>query len=317
MISPNHPAEQLELFAEGPFTLRVTIEDAVRIFWDNYWRHLPSAKTTAAHFRRIKTFFHGQYLDSISKADIERFRRWLAGNGYSVPTVNKAHMVLSRIYSKLAEYKEGRFVNGTDFSRIVLPIKNPAALVPKVNERRFARQFYITKEQKKILCSYADEDMAEIITGLYWTELRPSDFFRFTSENVDLAKATITGIQHKTITTRNPSGVPYKVSIPVEKLDIFRRRIQNTKPGTPLFRRKNIQKRWERVRALAATVDSSLAKAQMRDLRGSAASFLLDNGVDPETVRKGLGHATLRMLPVYDKRPEDRVVMATAKLAEV
>lgn len=54
-----------------------------------------------------------------------------------------------------------------------------------------------------------------------------------------------------------------------------------------------------------------MAQIQMRDIRGSAASHLLDNGVDPETVRKTLGHTTLRMLPSYDKRPETVVMEAT------
>lgn len=304
--------EQLELFVEGPFTLRIKIEDAVRIFWDNYWCHLPSSKTTKAHFGRIQSFFRGQYLDSISKADVERFRRYMTGSGYSEATTNKGHMILSRIYSKMAEYKEGRFVNGTDFSKITLPARNPAAQVPKVNERKYARQVFITKEHKKILCSYADEDLCEIIDGLYWTQLRQSDFFRIMDTSVDLIKTVITGIQHKTITTKNPSGVPFKVFIPAEKIEMIQHRIGATKPGTPIFRKKNLQKRWQRIRRLAG-----MPLVQLRDLRGSAASFLLDNGIDPETVRKGLGHTTLRMLPIYDKRPEERVIKAAEKLVEV
>jgi hypothetical protein len=230
-------SEQLELFSDGPFTLRLTIDDAIRIFLDNYWQHLPSAKTTQAHFRRIRDFFKGYYLDSISKADVERFRRHLKEMGYSEPTINKAHMILSRLYRKMEEYKEGRFVAGTDFSRVTLPKKNPAALVPRVNERRFARQFYITKEQKKLLCSLTpDDDLSEIVDGLYWSQLRPSDFFTFTDANVDLKAGVLRGIQHKTITSRNPSGVPYKIAIPESKLPIIKRRLEATKPGTPLFR---------------------------------------------------------------------------------
>jgi len=298
--------EQLELFTDEAFILRVPFPEAIRIFQENYWNHLPSAKVTKAHFRRLALFFKGYFLDSISKADIERYRRWMKEMGYAEATTNKAHMILSRIYRKFEEYKEGKTVNGVDFSRIKLPFKNPAAMVPKVSERRFARTVFITKEQKKILCSYADEDLSEIIDGLYWTELRPSDFFRITDKSIDLSIRVIFGIQNKTITTKNPSGVPFKVYIPNDKMEIIRRRIENTKPGTPLFRRKNIQKRWAWVRLLA-----KMPFIQMRDIRGSAASHLLDQGIDPETVRKTLGHTTLRMLPLYDKRPESRMMEAT------
>lgn len=310
-------SNQLELFTDEPFSLRLTIKDALRIFWDNYWSHLASAKSTAAHFERIKMFFSKYYLDTISKADIERFRRYLKEMGYADATINKSQMILSRMFHKFEEYRDGGFVGGEDFKRIQLPMKNPASLVPKVNERQFARKFQITPEIKKILCSCSsDEDFYEIIDGLWWTQLRPSDFFKFTNENVDVNNRVIEGIQSKTITTRNPSGVRYRIAIPDEKLPIILRRMSETKPGTALFRRKNFQKRWQKTRALAAKIDPNIAKAQARDIRGGAASHLLQEGFDPETVRKTLGHTTLRMLPNYDKRPEENVIRATSVLAK-
>lgn len=304
-------SDQLELFDNEPFSLRLKFDEATKIFRDNYWKYLASDKTSSAHFRRLNMFFKHYYLDTISKADVERMRRWMHEMGYSEPTINKAHMILSRIYHKFEEYKEGKFVSGTDFSKLVLPKKNPAALVKKTNERKFARRVFITPQQKKILCSYSDEDLAEIIDGLYWTELRISDFFRITHLNVDLQKRVIFGTQHKTITTSNPSGVPYKVHIPKAKLAMIERRVKNTKPGTPIFRKKNLGKRFLRVKIM-----SGMPEAQLRDLRGSAASYLLDHGVDPQTVSKTLGHTSLRMLPTYDKRPEENMAKATEILVD-
>jgi integrase len=51
------------------------------------------------------------------------------------------------------------------------------------------------------------------------------------------------------------------------------------------------------VRALAG-----LPCIQLRDLRPSSATLLLDNHVDAETVAESLGHTTLRMLPTYTPR---------------
>lgn len=301
--------KQLELFTDEPFVLRLPFSEAVRIFWANYWRHLPSAKTTGAHFRRLNQFFKGHYLDTMSKTDVENLRRKMKDMGYSEPTINKSHMILSRIFRKFEEYKEGRTVDGRDYARISLPPKNPAAQVPKVNERKYARQVFLTIKQKRMLCSYSDEDLCEVIDGLWWTQLRPSDFFRITSKNVNLKQNTITGTQHKTITMSNPTGVPYKVHIPCDRLGIIKTRVGNTKPGTPLFRRKNLQKRWHKVRVWA-----NLPTLQLRDIRSGAASHLLDEGIDPETVRKTLGHTTLRMLPTYDKRPDSKQAEATSIL---
>lgn len=166
------------------------------------------------------------------------------------------------------------------------------------------------------ICSLADEDLFEIIDTLYWSMLRQGDLFAITNENVDLARLMITGIQHKTITTKNPSGLPYKVVIPADRLDVIKRRLEATKPGTFLFRRKNLQKRWYRVREMAARFDPELATAQLRDMRGGATSFLLDNGTDLETVRKKGGWASVEMIPRYDKRSEEPMREATEKLVQ-
>lgn len=305
-------SEQLELFSDEPFSLRLTIRDALRIFWDNYWGFLPSAKTTTAHRTRIENFFNKYYLDTISKADVERFRRYLKDMGYSESSINRHHMLLSRLFSKFEEYRDGGFVNGEDFKRIRLPTKNPAALVPKVNERRYARKVVISKEEITKLVSYSDENLAEIIKALYWTRLRPSDLRRVTAEHVDFKAMVITGIQNKTITTKNPSGVPYRVAMTFEMAAMVQRRIEAHKPGSPLFPLKAIRFRFDRVREMAG-----MPWVQMRDLRRSAATYLLDNGIDPRTVADGLGHTTLRMLPTYTPRTDRHLVEASEKLAEV
>lgn len=303
--------QQLELFHDTPFSLRLTIEDALRIFVDNYWRNVRCYETTKANIRRIQSFFKNFYLDTISKADVERYRRFHKDMGLKDSTINRDHMLLSRMFRKFEEYKEGGSVNGVDFSRICLPRKNPAALVPRVKEQQFARRILITKEQKKILCSYADEDLCEIIDVLYWSQLRPCDLFAITDKNVDLQRSMISGVQKKLIYSSNPSGHPYKVPIPETKMAMFRRRITETKPGTFIFRKTNLRARWEHVRKLAG-----LPEAQLRDFRGAGTSFLLDNGYDVETVRKKGGWTTGAMIPRYDKRGDEALISATVKLAE-
>lgn len=306
--------EQLELFINEPFSLRLTIGDALRIFWDNYWSHLPSAKATRTHFERIKMFFNKYYLDTISKADVERFRRHLKDMGYADASINKHHMILSRVFTKFAEYQEGGFVNGEDFRRIRLPRRNPAAQVPKAREK--PRDYCITLHQKKILCSYSDEDLCEIIDTLFWSELREGDLFRMTDANVDTAKWIMHGIQGKSINSKNPGGNPYRVPIPESRRDMVMRRLKTRKPGTPIFKTKNLQKRWARVRVLASRVDPYLLKVQLRDMKPSANSHLLDSGVDVETAQKKGNWKDRRMVTYYDKRPDTRVREAAEILAK-
>lgn len=308
-------AEQMELFAQEPFSVRVKIDEAVLIFRRNYWDKLPYGKNSPNICDKICKFFRGHFLDTISKADVERMRQFYSQMGYSQSTINKIHMTLSRIYTKFEEYKEGRFVNGEDFSRIVLPSKNPASLVPRVREKP-KPEIEITLKRKKILCGLADPDLYEIIDTLWWSMLRPGDLFRITDKNVNISYGTITGTQNKSITTNNPSGLSYMVSIPADRIEMIKRRIESAKPGTPIFRRVNIQKRWEKLRKIATKFDPELGRAKMKEIRDGATSYLLDNNFDAETIRKKGGWSSYQMIPHYDKRGDRSMAHASESLAK-
>ena len=305
--------EQLGLFLDEPFSFRLSVPEALRLFWELYFQYLPSGRTCKPHQKRLAAFFRAFYLDNVSKVDVEGFRRWMRAQGYSEATTNKGHMVLARLYTKMAEFKEAGKVGGFDFSGVRLPEKNPAAQVKKVNERQFARRVSPTKEKVTRLVAFAKQygyhDLAEIIEGLYFSRLRQSDFFRLTSNSVDLAHGILQGTQNKTITTSHPSGVPFLVVMPAPLVEIVTRRIQAVKPGTPLFRRYNLQKRFDQVRKVAG-----LAYVTLQDMRRAAATHLLDNGVDPQTVADSLGHTTLRNLPTYTPRTLRHYREASEKL---
>lgn len=294
-------SEQLELFQSGPFSMRLPFPEALRLFWETYWQYLPSSKTTKPHFVRLSAYFRAHYLDNVSRADVEGFRRSYRNQGLSETTTNKAHMILTRLYNKMREYREAGTVAGVDFSAVHLPLKNPGSQVRRVNERPFARKVAPGKDKVFRLVAFAKQfgyhDIAEIIDGLYMSRLRQSDFFRLKDGNVDLAHGLLQGVQHKTITTSHPSGVPYLVVMPLPLKELILKRLSDVKPGTPLFRRVNLQKRYDQVRKAAG-----LPYVTLQDLRRAAATHLLDSGVDPQTVAEGLGHTTLRNLPAYTPR---------------
>lgn len=307
--------EQLELFGQSPFSVRLSIPDALNFFWETYFQYLPSSKTCRPQFKRLASFFSAHYLDTVTKHDVEEFRRWMKAKGYAEPTTNKGHMILIRLYNKLGEYKEAGQVRGMDFSAVILPAKNPGSLVKKVNERAYARKVAPSKEKVFRLVAFARQmgygDMADIIEGLYLSRLRQSDFFRLTAANADLDHGLLQGIQHKTITTAHPSGVPFLVVMPEPLKWLVARRMGGLKGDATLFQRRvSNQKKYERIRKAAG-----LPYVTLQDLRRAAATHLLDNGVDPQTVAEGLGHTTLRMLPTYTPRTLKHHREASEKLA--
>lgn len=290
---------QLELFDRESFSLRLKIEDAMHIFWEQYWNFLPTAQTTKAHRKRICLFFRGRFIDSFSKADIEEMRRNFLLSGLSPQTVNKAQMVLSRMFTKFSEWKDGRIAHGMDYSKLNLPPKNPCAMVPR--PRAVKRKQVAKQEEIKRIRYYADDDMTDIINMLLYSKLRPGDLQRLTESSVDIRRRRIEITQHKTITTKNPSGIQIMIPITDKMADILKPRMKRTTYGWPLFPFRNMQKRWKEIR-----IKANAMHIQMRDLRRTAATFALDNGTDPLTVAQGLGHADLSMLPTYTPRTLDQ-----------
>lgn len=289
-------ADQLELFFNEPFSMRFKIEDAMPDFWEHYWKFLPNAATTKAHKKRILFFFRGRFIDDISKADIEDFRRSLLGEGLNPQTVNKAQMLLSRMFTKLAEWKEGKMAHGVDYTKLHLPSKNPCALVPRPRPK--GRKVTATPREFERLRYLATDDMADILNMVYYTRLRPCDIKILTSNEVDLKRMKIEMVQHKTITTRKPEGIQIVMPINQKIADILLPRLAKTEAGKPLFPWQNMQKRWQKLRKEAGCEHLQLG----RDFRRTAATALLDNGVDPYTVAEGLGHTSLEMLPTYTPR---------------
>lgn len=309
--------EQLELFRREPFSVRLPFPEALRLFDELYFCHLASSKPCRPHFKRLASFFRGHYLDGVSKSDVEGFRRWMKARGFGEATTNKGHMILIRLYNKLAEFKEAGTVGGHSFGSVILPAKNPGSLVRKVNEKPFARKVAPGREKVFRLVSFAKQfgyhELADIIEGLYLSRLRQSDLYRLTAANVDLDHGLLQGVQHKTITSAHPSGVPYLVVMPEPLRFIVARKMAGTKPGTPLFRRRvSDVPKFDRIRKAAG-----LPYVTLQDLRRAAATHLLDNGVDPQTVAEGLGHTTLRMLPTYTPRTLKHHREASEKLVNV
>jgi len=289
---------QLELFSTGPFTLRWPMPDALAFFWANYWCFLPKAKTSKKPMARLVQFFAGRYADEISKTDVEALRRHLASLGLKANTINTHHVLLTRFFNKLAEWKEGGSFNGLDFSKITLPLKNPGSLVPKVDERQFARKVAWPKRLVYKLINVANvlnlPEVADAIEILYLSKLRPGDVWNLSERNIDFAHMILSGIQHKTITSRMPSGIPYMIALTPRMATILKRRLAE---GEPLFSKKRVEAGFKIVRKAAGA-----RLVQIRDFRPSSATLLLDNGIDPETVSESLGHTTPRMLPTYAPR---------------
>lgn len=323
-LTPSQP-EQLELFSQGPFMVRLPISQAVEIFIDSYWSRLPKWKTTKHIPGFLRRYFAGRnvaYLDEIRKSDIEDMRDEIVSSGYKPETANTYHGFVSRLISWWIERKEEGRVGDLILDRFAIPIKNPATLVPRYKTVSGGAAWPKKVVRKLIETAYAANDhlIGQTLEMLYLSNRRPGDIWRMTSENVDLAHRLMRGIQNKSINRRTPSGRPYLNAIGPRMAEILKERMSVVPPGEPLFRdpqksvdawAREFNRRFNVIRKLAG-----LPHVQANQFRHSGTTLLLDNGVGTETAREIGGWTTDRMLPIYNRRNIVHLRQAQEKLED-
>lgn len=300
--------KQLELLLDTPFSLRFSIEEAMRIFIANYWQHKAFGKRSRAINEKILTFFKGYHLDTIAPGDIERLRRFYKDMGYSDAYINKIHMTLSRLYSWWYKTRKGKYLDGTDVSRLVLPEENPASQVSRVKEK--PRKVQVTNDDRLVLWARAKSipgmnDLADFLDVLWWSGQSPCDIRKIVASDVDLERKVIPG-------ARNKTGIEYDIPIPDDRLEMVRRRMESVPPGKPIFHVNNEKPKWNVLRMM-----TNRSHIQMRDFRGGGVSFLLDLGMDLESIRKKYAWVDFSMIPIYDKRGDQKIRESTEELAKV
>lgn len=302
---------ELELFEKAPWAVRLRVPESLGLWWEHDWSHTKKASTTRVCLRRICQFWEARFQDEMIPADMVLLRRHLAQLGLKENTINTYHTMVTRWINWLCECKEAGKAAGLDWRPISLPAKNIGSETPKVDESRFKKNVAWSKSVVFKLLAAAqrmgDQEMADVIEFLYLTELRQTDVWLLTDANVDLAHRIVFGVQNKSITRSMPSGIPFTKPITGRIETILRRRMAMRLTGQPLFRDPGFDRidSWQgqmnrRFRVLRAF--AGLPHVNLSDFRPSSATLKLDNGVDPLTVSQGLGHTTLRMLPVYARR---------------
>lgn len=299
-------SEQLELSLGEPFSVRLRIDFALPFWNEHYWKKCPKGRNTQKAVSRVLEFFRLHkiiFVDELARHDIEKLRDWLKEQRLKANTINTHHGIVINWLNRQYEWQEAGEFEGVNFSKCPLPRRNPASQVRRVDEKIFARNTAWTKRMVLKLIDAAnrlgDGLMADSVEILYATRLRPGDLLAMTEKNVNLVRLFISGVQHKTVTRRLPSGIPYLLALTERTAKILKRRMEAVGPGEPLFSMgdREMQRRFHIVRLAAG-----MPFVQRRDMRPSSATLLLDNGIDSLTTQESLGHTTERMLPSYAPR---------------
>lgn len=215
-------------------------------------------------------------LDEIKSADIDSWLASLRRKGLAPATIEKIRVTFSRSFELAAKWD----VPGAQV--------NPVRAVSKVKFNNKREAFLSKDEAQRLIaaCKLSmNPQLQYIVKLLLLTGARKSELLRAQWEHVDLGRATWHIPDSKTGKPRNVplSKAALEVIAQIRRYDGCPWLLPNPATRKPFT---DIKHPWETARAKAG-----LHTLRLHDLRHSAASFMVNAGIDLFAVGKVLGHA--------------------------
>ncbi len=258
--------------------------------------YMKSIKTLEGYMKRIRKRWGKVRLSDIRQQDVAA---WLAGlrtEGLAPATIEKTRVIMNRSFQLGAQWE----IPGAD--------RNPVRGVPRVKFSN-ARETYVNAEEAARLIAAAEKSrnkqLAAIIQLLLLLGMRVSELLSMRWENVDTEKRTIFIPTSKT-------GRSRRLPLPQAAVDVIDGLPRPDgaiylfpNPRNPKKHLTTIKHGWQAAREAAG-----LETLRIHDLRHSAASAWINNGVGLATVGKLLGHADLASTSRYSHLADDTLMAA-------
>jgi integrase len=278
---------------------------AVPLYGELAAMHVADAELHQRSFSTTKGYMEKHILPRwgrtrITDIDSRAVAQWLASKrdeGFAPATVVKMKAILGRSFELGARWG----VPGCDG-------KNPVRAVQS-KPLNNARERYVTAEEAARLIGAAERSrnpqLAAVIGLLLLTGMRVSELLSARWENVDLARRSLLVPTSKTGRSRH-------VPLAQAALDVIERMPRADgamylfpSPADPKKHLTSIKHGFQTAREVAGLPD-----LRIHDLRHSAASFMVNSGVDLFAVGKVLGHASYQSTQRYSHLANDTLLAA-------
>ncbi|SEM97034.1 tyrosine-type recombinase/integrase [Halomonas caseinilytica] len=269
--------------------------------------HLRSIETLKMQTTILRRFFGGRDVGELTGQDIKAYTRWRREAGRANATINRELAALSSAINHCNKEWEWGLPN---------PVKGRMLKEPHHRERYLIRAEVgrLVTEARKLRYGDLLADFIELAvhTGCRRGELLGLEWPRVTLER---------GREAITLNSRHTkSGKPRQVPLNATAAGAIRRRAAwraNHAPDTPwVFARqdgaqvKSIRNGFEK-----AAKQAGLDDLRIHDLRHTAASWLVTDGVPLEVVKELLGHSSITMTERYAHLAPHRVREAVDRLS--
>lgn len=268
---------------------KITLDEALTRYYEEHAEKLPSAATIdGINARTLEHFGATATLDVIDDSAVST---WMASlrRRISDATANRYLANLRSVFNMARDQWGLALPRPPNWRRHMLAEPEP-------------RQEYLTKSEAKRLVEAAAPHIKPVIMFALMTGLRYSNVVRLDWSQVDLEHGQITF----RVKARRPGGKVHVLPITsaMRKLLLT----LGPKASGPVFTRNGHPFRWIKRSYKAALKAAGLRDLRFHDLRHTAATWMVQDGVPLDVVQGVLGHASIQMTQRYAKR------QVTAKL---
>jgi integrase len=263
-----------------------------------------SWKRDELSLKSLKNFFKNKNIQNITAADIEHFKaerkthasKRRPKNAKKLPitnaTVNRELTCLKTLLKKAVEW--GKLEN------------NPAETVKKLREKKQKMQMLSAAEADKLI-EFAGDDLKPVLIIALNSGMRKGEILSLKWDDVDMKKGFIRIAETKSGKSRN-------VPINTQVYDTLKKCRNES-----AFVFYNPETR-NHIKDVKTAFNNACERANIKglrfhDLRHTAASWMVEAGVDLVTVSKILGHSSIEMTMRYAHPTDENMRRAVEKLA--
>ena len=243
--------------------------------------------------KSLKAFFKGRELQDIGAEDIEGYRAKRKAE-VSEPTINRELACLKTLFNKAIEWGK-------------LDI-NPAQKVKKFREPKSKERILTNFEAKRLIEEASPQLKPVIIIGLN-TGMRRTEILSLRWENINFSKSFIHIEDSKSGRSRN---------VPMNYL-VFETLKGLSRDSEHVFFNPDTKNHIKDIKTgfKAACRRAEIKSLRFHDLRHTAASRMVEAGVDLVTVSKILGHSSIQMTMRYAHPTPENMKQAVEKLGQI
>ncbi|MBR9878637.1 MULTISPECIES: site-specific integrase [unclassified Halomonas] len=268
--------------------------------------HLRSLETLKRQTKNLLAFFKGREVNGLTGQDIKAYCRQRKDQGRANATINRELAALSSAINHCNREWEWDLPN---------PVKGRMLREPHHRER------YLTRAEAGRLIAVARQQrsgdiLADFIEVAVYTGCRRGELLNLDWARVDLTR----GVESITLNARHTkSGKPRVVPLNANAASAIKRRAtwraENAPQSPWVFARpgggqvKSLRSGFEK-----ASKSAGLEDLRIHDLRHTAASWLVTDGVPLEVVKELLGHSSITMTERYAHLAPHRVREAVNRL---